>query len=73
MIKNHHLVIDAENRYLERSVTRPEKALRKVAEMYDFSRKYGFRSKISPEDSPHVQSLIKLSKRFSMLKTKKHD
>ncbi|MCK5843687.1 MAG: hypothetical protein KAG97_03200 [Victivallales bacterium] len=65
MMKNSHIVREAENEYLLRHVPSSEEGLKIIGEMHEFYFKHGRKGMtMEPELTPHVRSLIRLSEDF---------
>ena len=64
MIKNYDIVKKTENIFLRENVLSPQETLSRANEMYEFAMKYKQDGNVPPEDSQHIQSLIKMSKLF---------
>ena len=63
MIKNYDIVKKMENIYLKDNILNPQESLDRMNEMYDFAMKYKQQEdNTSPENSQHIQSLIRMSK-----------
>ena len=65
MIKNYDAVKEIEIAWLKKNALTPQEALARMNDMYDFAIKHSHRDNIPPENSQHIQSLIKMSKSFS--------
>ncbi len=69
MIKNYDAVKEIEIAWLKENALTPKEALDRMNDMYDFAIKHSHRKNIPPENSQHIQSLIKMSKSFSQYGT----
>ena len=66
MIKNYHLVREAEAEYQSKYKPSLQERLKILGDMYVFSK--GFEKKcLSPEETPHVKMLIKLTNTFKKI------
>lgn len=69
MLKNSHIVKEAEMKFQASCGSTLSKRLEIMNEMFMFARRFE-RHSDSPEDSPHVKMLVKLAKNFRDMRTK---
>lgn len=67
MIKNYHMIREAEVEYQSNQKLSLDKRMELFEEMYLFTRNFERMEKTPPEETPHVKALIKLAAIFKKI------